>query len=87
VAKEQLMDARSRYQVQVSRSSGFWRLDVPAVPVRTQCRSFPEVEISARMAIATVLGVDALDFDMELVISASDDIVDSLLHEWLPRVS
>jgi len=81
------MDARSRYQVQVSRSSGFWRLDVPAVPVRAQCRSFPEVEVSARMAIATVVGVDALDFDIELVISASDDIVDSLLHEWLPRVS
>jgi hypothetical protein len=39
------------------------------------------------MAIATVVGVDALDFDIELVISASDDIVDSLLHEWLPRVS
>jgi hypothetical protein len=81
------MGARTRYQVQVSRASGFWRLDVPAVPVRTQCRSFPEVEVSARMAIATVLGLDPLTFDVELVITASDEIVDSLLHEWLPRVS
>jgi hypothetical protein len=81
------MDARTNYQVQVSRSSGFWRLDVPAVPVRTQCRSFPEVEVAARMAIATVLSLDALAFDVELVITASDEIVDSLLHEWLPRVS
>jgi hypothetical protein len=81
------MGARTRYQVQVSRSTGFWRLDVPAVPVRTQCRSFPEVEVSARMAIATVSGLDALAFDIELVITASEEIVDSLLHEWLPRVS
>jgi len=81
------MEARSRYQVQVSRSSGFWGLDVPAVPVRTQCRSFPEVEVAARMAIATVLGVDELDFDIQLIIFASDDIVNGLLHEWLPRVS
>jgi hypothetical protein len=81
------MDARTRYQVQVSRTSGFWRLDVPAVPVRTQCRTFPEVEVSARMAIATVAGHNPLSFDVELVIAASDEIVDSLLHEWLPRVS
>jgi hypothetical protein len=81
------MGARARYQVQVSRSSGYWRLEVPAVPVQTQCRSFPEVEVSARMAIATVLDLDPLTFDIELVITASDEIVDSLLHEWLPRVS
>jgi hypothetical protein len=81
------MGARARYQVQVSRSRGYWRLDVPAVPVRTQCRSFPEVEVSARMAIATVLDLDPLTVDIELVITASDEIVDSLLHEWRPRVS
>jgi hypothetical protein len=81
------LGARTRYQVQVSRASGLWSLDAPDVPVRTQCRSFPEVEVSARMAIATVLALDPLTFDIELVVTASDEIVDSLLHEWLPRVS
>jgi predicted RNase H-like HicB family nuclease len=55
------------YTVKASRSGGWWALSVPEVPgVHTQARKMSGAADMAREAIALVMDVDPLSFDIQL---------------------
>ena len=62
------MTTRTRYQVLLARFDDWWCIEVPALGVLAQCRTFGEAEQTARETIASLLELrkDSFDIAVEL---------------------
>lgn len=68
------------YEVQVTRDTGWWLVDVPKIDYRTQARTLAEVEEMARSLIAGALDVEEHSFDLDVHVAQPED-VDALLKQ------
>jgi hypothetical protein len=59
------MKPRKTYQVVVEREPGWWIVQIPELDLTTQARRLGDVEKNAREAIAALLDLGTMTFDLE----------------------
>src|SRR5580658_2442303 len=72
------MKPRKTYRLVVEREPGWWIVQIPELDLTTQARRLGDVEKSAREAIAALLDVGTVTFDVEQDVRAPVAVVKEL---------
>jgi hypothetical protein len=72
------MKPRKTYRLVVEREPGWWIVQIPELDLTTQARRLGDVEKSAREAIAALLDVGTVTFDVEQDVRAPVAVVREL---------
>jgi hypothetical protein len=72
------MKSRKTYRLVVEREPGWWIVQIPELDLTTQARRLGDVEKNAREAIAALLDVGTVTFDVEQNVRAPVAVVKEL---------